>query len=79
MRRFLLQLAMSSFAFLLSTLVSKASTAVNLGFVIFVVGWIMQARFPDEPTLLGFLGSHIRQSNRASVCSSSVKSCRHAL
>jgi hypothetical protein len=33
---------MSSLAFLLSTLVSKASTAVNLGFVVFVIGWIMQ-------------------------------------
>jgi uncharacterized membrane protein YczE len=37
-----LQLAMSSLAFLLSTVVSKASTAVNLGFVVFVIGWIMQ-------------------------------------
>jgi len=35
-------MAMSSLAFLLSTFVSKSSTAVNLGFVIFIVGWIMQ-------------------------------------
>ncbi len=33
---------MSSLAFLLSTVVSKSSTAVNLGFVVFIIGWIMQ-------------------------------------
>ena len=33
---------MSSLAFLLSTFVSKASTAVNIGFVIFIIGWIVQ-------------------------------------
>ena len=37
-----LQMAMSSLAFLLSTFVSKASTAVNVGFAIFVIGWIVQ-------------------------------------
>lgn len=39
---FLFQLAMASLAFLLSTAVGKASTAVNLGFVIFIIGWLMQ-------------------------------------
>ena len=37
-------MAMTSVAFLLSTLVAKASVATLLGFVIFIVGWIMQAR-----------------------------------
>ena len=31
-----------SLAFLLSTAVAKASNGTNLGFVIFIVGWIMQ-------------------------------------
>ena len=39
---FLFQLAMSGLAFLVSTAVSKASTGTNLGFAIFLVGWIMQ-------------------------------------
>lgn len=39
---FLFQLAMSSLAFLLSTLLSKAASGTNLGFAIFIVGWIMQ-------------------------------------
>ncbi len=39
---FLFQLAMSSLAFLVSTAVSKASTGTNLGFAVFLVGWIMQ-------------------------------------
>ena len=39
---FTFQLAMMSLAFLLSTAVSKASNGTNLGFVIFIVGWIMQ-------------------------------------
>ena len=41
---FLFQLAMSGLAFLISTTVSKASTGTNLGFAIFLVGWIMQVR-----------------------------------
>ena len=39
---FLFQSAMSSLAFLVSTAVSKASTGTNLGFAVFLVGWIMQ-------------------------------------
>lgn len=39
---FLFQLAMSSLAFLLSTLLSKAASGTNLGFAIFIIGWIMQ-------------------------------------
>jgi ABC-type multidrug transport system ATPase subunit len=54
---FLFQLAMSSLAFLLSTVVSKASTAVNLGFVVFVIGWIMQSiiqfGYPFTPDYVG--------------------------
>ena len=42
---------MSSLAFLLSTVVSKASTAVNLGFVVFVIGWIMQVAARSCPCL----------------------------
>ncbi|KAL3145244.1 hypothetical protein ABBQ32_000989 [Trebouxia sp. C0010 RCD-2024] len=39
---FLFQLAMASFAFLCSVPVRKATTAVNLGFLVFIAGWIMQ-------------------------------------
>ncbi|KAL0019978.1 hypothetical protein WJX79_005180 [Trebouxia sp. C0005] len=39
---FLFQLSMASFAFLCSIFVRKASTAVNLGFMVFIAGWIMQ-------------------------------------
>jgi len=39
---FTFQLAMMSLAFLLSTAVSKASNGTNLGFAIFIIGWIMQ-------------------------------------
>ena len=41
---FLFQLTMSSFAFMVSTAVSRASTGTNLGFAVFLVGWIMQVR-----------------------------------
>ncbi|KAF5833390.1 ABC-2 family transporter protein-domain-containing protein, partial [Dunaliella salina] len=40
---FLFQLAMSSFALFLSAFLTKTQAAVYLGFVIFIVGWIMQA------------------------------------
>ncbi|KAI7842323.1 hypothetical protein COHA_003963 [Chlorella ohadii] len=50
---FLFQLAMVSFAFLLSTLLAKASTAITLGFVVFLIGWICQSvivfGFPYTP------------------------------
>ena len=36
------QMAMCSVAFLLSTLVAKASVATLLGFMVFIIGWIMQ-------------------------------------
>lgn len=39
---FLFQLAMSSLAMLLSTFMSRTQSAVYLGFVIFIVGWVMQ-------------------------------------
>jgi hypothetical protein len=52
------QLAMSSLAFLLSTVVSKASTAVNLGFVVFVIGWIMQVAARSFPCLLQAVEVH---------------------
>ena len=48
---FLFQLAMSSFALMMSVFVKKSASAVNLGFVIFIVGWIMQAcnsRVPNQ-------------------------------
>ena len=45
---FLFQLAMSGLAFLVSTAVSKASTGTNLGFAIFLVGWIMQVSIKSD-------------------------------
>ncbi|KAK9805624.1 hypothetical protein WJX72_008643 [[Myrmecia] bisecta] len=54
---FLFQLAMAAFAFFLSTFISKASVAVNLGFGIFIVGWIMQVvllfGYPFTPSYVG--------------------------
>jgi len=40
---FLFQLAMSSFALLLASFLNRTQAAVYLGFVVFIVGWIMQA------------------------------------
>jgi ABC-type multidrug transport system ATPase subunit len=49
----LFQWAMVGVAFLLSTLISKTSTAINLGFVIFIFGWVLQTAiafdFPYSP------------------------------
>lgn len=49
----LFQWAMVGVAFLLSTLISKTSTAINLGFVIFILGWVLQTAiafdFPYSP------------------------------
>ncbi|KAL6751513.1 hypothetical protein V8C86DRAFT_2775895 [Haematococcus lacustris] len=39
---FLFQLSMSSFGLFCATLVSKVQSAVYLGFLIFIIGWIMQ-------------------------------------
>lgn len=39
---FLFQLAMSSFALLLAAFVRRTQVAVYLGFLVFIVGWIMQ-------------------------------------
>ena len=51
---FLFQLAMSSLAFLISTMVSKASTGTNVGFAVFLIGWIMQVCVVSTlPTLIG--------------------------
>ena len=38
----LFQWAMVGVAFILSTFLTKTSTAINLGFVIFILGWILQ-------------------------------------
>lgn len=50
---FLFQLSMSSLAFLISTFLRKAATGSNMGFGIFIVGWIMQTvvifGFPFTP------------------------------
>ncbi|KAL4859820.1 ABC transporter A family member 2 [Chlorella vulgaris] len=50
---FVFQIAMVSVAFLLSTLLSKGSTAIVVGFVVFLVGWIVQSvvvfGFPYTP------------------------------
>ncbi|EFN57675.1 hypothetical protein CHLNCDRAFT_57211 [Chlorella variabilis] len=40
---FVFQLSMVSVAFLLSTFLSRSATAIILGFVVFLVGWIVQA------------------------------------
>ena len=49
----LFQWAMVGFAYILSTMISKTSTAINLGFVIFILGWILQTAiafdFPYSP------------------------------
>ncbi len=56
---FLFQWAMISFAFFISTWISKGSAAVNLGFVIFIVGWISQSiiafGYPYTPGVPGWL------------------------
>lgn len=39
---FLFQLAMSSLALLCSAFLRRTQTAVYLGFVIFIIGWVMQ-------------------------------------
>jgi hypothetical protein len=41
---FLFQLAMSSVAFLISVFISRSQVAVNIGFIVFLVGWITQVR-----------------------------------
>lgn len=41
---FLFQLAMLGFAFMLAAFLRKSSTAIILGFCIFIVGWIFQVR-----------------------------------
>lgn len=50
---FLFQLAMVGVAFILQSFISKTQTAINLGFVIFLVGWVIQAAiafdFPYNP------------------------------
>lgn len=50
---FCFQLSMTSVAFLLSTFLSKGNAATNMGFTIFIVGWIMQSvvafGFPFTP------------------------------
>ncbi|KFM23420.1 ABC transporter A family member 2 [Auxenochlorella protothecoides] len=50
---FLFQWAMTSTAFLFSTFISKATSAVYFGFVIFIIGWICQVviafGFPYTP------------------------------
>ncbi|PSC73682.1 ABC transporter A family member 2 [Micractinium conductrix] len=50
---FLFQLAMTSFSFMVSTMISKSSTAVVIGFVLFLIGWIFQTvvvfGFPYKP------------------------------
>lgn len=49
----LFQWAMVGVAFLLSTIISRTSTAINLGFVIFILGWVLQTAiafdFPYSP------------------------------
>lgn len=49
----LFQWAMIGIAFILSAFVSKTSTAINLGFVVFLLGWVIQAAiafdFPYSP------------------------------
>lgn len=37
------QWAMTGFAFILSAFISKTSTAINMGFVIFILGWVIQS------------------------------------
>lgn len=53
----LFQWAMVGVAFLLSTMISKTSTAINLGFVIFIFGWVLQTAivfgFPYSPDNIG--------------------------
>ncbi len=39
---FLFQLAMTGLAYFIAAFVAKAATAVNLGFVVFIFGWIIQ-------------------------------------
>ena len=39
---FLFQLAMAALAFFFSTMIKRSAAAVSLGFVIFLVGWLMQ-------------------------------------
>ncbi|XP_008240189.1 PREDICTED: ABC transporter A family member 2-like isoform X2 [Prunus mume] len=45
---FLFQLNMIGFAFMLSTFIRKSSTSSTVGFFIFIVGFITQARFPSS-------------------------------
>jgi ABC-type multidrug transport system permease subunit len=40
---FVFQLSMVSVAFLLSTMIKRSSTAITIGFVVFLVGWIVQS------------------------------------
>ncbi len=53
----LFQWAMVGVAFLLSTMITKTSTAINLGFVIFLFGWVLQTAiafdFPYSPDNVG--------------------------
>lgn len=49
----LFNLAMSSVAFLLSTFLGKSGTAVTFGFVIFIIGWVMQVSPPSIQQHLG--------------------------
>ena len=52
----LFQWAMMGFAFFLSAFISTSNAAVNLGFIVFLVGWILQAAinfdFPYTPDLI---------------------------
>jgi hypothetical protein len=36
------------FAFMLSTFISKASSGTTMGFSIFIIGFMTQARFPAK-------------------------------
>lgn len=49
----LFQWAMVGLAFIVSAFISQTTTAINLGFVIFIIGWIVQAavdfNFPYSP------------------------------
>ncbi|GAB4824042.1 hypothetical protein N2152v2_011088 [Parachlorella kessleri] len=54
---FLFQIAMVSVSFMLSTFLQKGSSAVSLGFVIFILGWIIQSvvafGYPFTPDYIG--------------------------
>ncbi|XP_004301161.1 PREDICTED: ABC transporter A family member 2-like [Fragaria vesca subsp. vesca] len=53
---FLFQLNMIGFAFMLSAFISKASSSTTVGFIIFIIGFITQARFSCRLTFSFQLG-----------------------